>query len=245
MRRVDIAAFVVAAAATVLIAADQGSYFQRSWPWVGVVLAATGALALLAPPELRAGRAELTLVAATVAITLWTLASWFWSEEPSNTLQEALRAPIYVAAAVTFVTLAGMGGSLGLACGFGVGTTGLAAYALFDRGLAQSQGELLAAPLGYANALGALCAIGLAVVAVFAWHVRRSPALAGPVVGAAALLVVALSLTSSRGSWAALAAALFVVVARRRRANAALVVAAGLAALAARRPSTTLPRLLQ
>src|SRR5207253_5183975 len=90
-----------------------------------------------------------------------------------------------------------------------------------------------------------LCAIGLAVVAVLAWHVRRSPALAGPVVGAAALLVVALSLTSSRGSWAALAAALFVVVAGRRRANAALVVAAGLAAVGAVTAVTTLPRLLQ
>src|SRR5436305_4603873 len=227
MRRIEIAAFAAAGAATIFVAADQGSYFQHSWPWVGLALAATGALVLLAPVEACAGRPALMLVAATVTISLWTLLSWFWSAEPPNTLQEALRAPIYIAASVTFVTLAGMGGSLGLAYGVAAGTTGLAAYALWDRGLAPAQGELLAAPLGYANALGALCAIGLAVLAVLAWHVRRSPALAGPVVGAAALLVVALSLTSSRGSWAALAAALFVVVAGRRRANAALVVAAG------------------
>jgi hypothetical protein len=244
MRRIDIAAFVVAATATILVAADQGSYFQRSWPWVGLVLAAAGALALLAPPDVRAGRAELTLVAATVAIALWTLVSWFWSEEPSNTLQEALRAPIYIAAAVTFVTLAGMGGSLGLACGFAAGATGLAAYALVDRSLTQSQGELLAAPLGYANAFGALCAIGLAILAVLTWQARRT-VVAGPLVGAAALLVVALSLTSSRGSWAALAAALFVVAAGRRRARAALMVAVGLAAVAVLTAFTTVPRLLQ
>src|SRR5439155_8115524 len=148
--------------------------FERSWPWAGLGLAAAGALALLAPVEVRAGRAALTLVAATVAITLWTLVSWLWSAEPSTTLQEALRAPIYVAAAVTFVTLAGMGGSLGLACGVAAGTTALAAYALADRGLTQGQGKLLAEPLGYANALGGLCAIGLVIVAVLGWSMRRN-----------------------------------------------------------------------
>src|SRR5437773_921745 len=130
MRRIDIAAFTAAGAATILVAADQGSYFQHSWPWVGLALAATGALVLLAPVEVRAGRPALVLVAATVAISLWTLLSWFWSQEPSTTLQEALRAPIYIAAALTFVTLAGMGGTLGTACGVAAGTTGLAAYAL-------------------------------------------------------------------------------------------------------------------
>lgn len=245
MRRIDIAAFAAAGAATVLVAADQGSYFARSWPWVGLALAATGALALLAPSDVRAGRAELTFVAAIVAVTLWTLVSWFWSEEPSNTLQEALRAPIYVAAAVTFVTLAGMGGSLGLVCGLAAGTTGLAVYALFDRSLAHGRGELLAAPLGYANALGALCAIGLAILGVLAWHARRTPLLAASLLGAAALLVVALSLTSSRGSWVALAAALFVAGAERRRAWAAVAVAAGLAAVGAVTAFATVPRLLQ
>jgi O-Antigen ligase len=245
MRRTDIVSFVVAAATTVLVASDQGSYFQRSWPWVGLALAATGALALHAPSEVRAGRAELTFVAAIVAVTLWTLVSWFWSEEPSNTLQEALRAPIYVGAAITFVTLAGMGGALGLACGLAAGTTGLAAYALVDRGLTQGQGELLASPLGYANALGALCAIGLAIIAVLAWHARRTPLLAASLLGAAALLVVALSLTSSRGSWVAVAAALVVAVAERRRAWVALAVAAGLAAVGAVTAFATVPRLLQ
>ncbi len=245
MRRIDIVAFAVAVSATVLVAADQGSYFERSWPWVGLALAAAGALALLAPGDLRAGRAELTFVAATVAITLWTLVSWLWSEEPPNTLQEALRAPIYIAAAVTFVALAGMGGSLGLACGVAVGTAGLAAYALLDRGLAPTEGELLAAPLGYANALGALCSIGLAILAVLAWRVRRAPYLAGAALGMSAVLTVAMSLTSSRGSWAALGAALFVLAAGRFRARAALVVAAGLAAVGVATAFATMPRLLQ
>jgi O-antigen ligase len=245
MRRIDLAAFAAAGAATVLVAADQGSYFQHSWPWVGLALAATGALALLMPLDMHAGRPALVLVAATAAISLWTLLSWFWSQEPPNTLQEALRAPIYIAAAVTFVTLAGMGGSLGLACGVAVGTTGLAAYALLDRGLTESQGRLLAVPLGYANAFGGLCAIGLAVAGVLGWRLRRHPLAAGLVLAAAALLTTALALTSSRGGWAALASALLVAAAGRWRARAALAVAAALVSLSVLTAFTTLPSRLQ
>src|SRR5919197_3669005 len=245
MRRIDIAAFAAAGAATVLIAADQGSYFQRSWPWVGLALAAAGALALLAPLDVQLGRPALALVAATAAISVWTLVSWFWSQEPLTTLQEALRAPIYVAAAVTFVTLASMGGSLALACGVAAGTTGLAAYALLDRGLTQGQGKLLAVPLGYANALGGLCAIGLAVVAVLGLRMRRHPLAVGLSAGAAALLTVALALTSSRGSWAALVAALLVAAAGRWRAQAAFAVAAALVSLSVLTAFTTAPRVLQ
>src|SRR5262245_11865354 len=241
MRRIDIAAFAAAGAATVLVAADQGSYFQHSWPWVGLALAAAGALALLAPLDVQAGRPALALASSAVAISVWTLVSWFWSQEPSNTLQEALRAPIYVAAAVTFVVLAGMGGSLGLACGVAAGTSGLAAYALFDRGLTESQGKLLAIPLGYANALGGLCAIGLAVIGVLGWRLRRHPLAVGPALAAAALLTTALALTSSRGSWAALAAALLVAAAGRWRARAALAVAAALVSLTAVTAFTTWP----
>jgi O-antigen ligase len=245
MRRIDIAAFAAAGAATVLVAADQGSYFQRSWPWVGLALAAAGALALLAPLDVQLGRPALALVAATAAISLWTLVSWFWSQEPPTTLTEALRAPIYIAAAVTFVTLAGMGGSLGLACGVAAGTTGLAAYALLDRGLTQGQGKLLAVPLGYANALGGLCAIGLAVVAVLGWRLRRHPLAAGLALVAAVLLTAALALTSSRGSWASLAAALLVAAAGRWRARAALAVGAALVSLSVLTAFTTASRVLQ
>jgi O-Antigen ligase len=245
MRRIDIAAFVAAGAATALVAADQGSYFQHSWPWVGLALAAAGALALLTPLQARAGRPALALVAATAAISIWTLVSWFWSQEPSTTLQEALRAPIYIAAAVTFVALAGMGGSLALACGVAAGTTGLAAYALLDRGLTQGQGKLLAVPLGYANALGGLCAIGLAVVVVLGVRLRQHPLAVGLSAAAAVVLTAALALTSSRGSWAALAAALFVAAAGRWRAQAAFAVVAALVSLSVVTAFTTAPRVLQ
>src|SRR5438445_12911265 len=91
---IDLAAFATAALATVLIASDQGAYFERTWPWAGLGLAAGGALALRAVDELRVTRASLLLVGATVAICVWTFASWLWSSEPATRLDEALRAPI-------------------------------------------------------------------------------------------------------------------------------------------------------
>jgi orotidine-5'-phosphate decarboxylase len=73
-----------------------------------------------------------------------------------------LRAPLYAAAAVAFVALAAAGGSLGLLLGVSAGSTALAAYSLVDRYLSHDTAAL-AGPLGYANALGALCGIGAVV----------------------------------------------------------------------------------
>jgi O-antigen ligase len=103
-----------------------------------------------------------------------------------------------------------------------------------------TQTKLLAQPLGYANALGILCAIGLVLVAVLG--VRRRWILA---VVPAAVLVTALSLTSSRGSWLALGAGGLVAVgaARGWGGRAALAVAAGLSALFAVTAFTVPPRL--
>jgi len=228
LRRIDLAAFATAALATVLIASDQGGFFERTWPWAGLGLAAAGALTLRTSAELRPSRAGLVLVAAAAAICAWTAASWLWSSEPSTTASEALRAPIYLAAAVTFVVLASAGGSLGIVLGVAAGTTAIAAYSLADRRFAPSQGRLLAEPLGYANALGALCAIGLVIVATLG--VRRRWGLA---IVPAAVLATALALTSSRGSWLALGAGGLVAAtaARGWAGRAALAVTAALVAL--------------
>lgn len=227
-RRIDVAAFATASLATVLIASDQGGYFQRTWPWAGLALAAAGALVLRSGFDFRPSRASLVLVASTGAIAAWTALSWLWSVEPSTTGDEALRASIYVAAAILFVALASAGGATGIVLGIAAGATGIAAYSLTHRQFAPAQGRLLAEPLGYANALGALCAIGLVIVVTFGvarrWWLAAAPA---------AVLLVALALTSSRGSWLALAAggAVAAAAAKGWAGRAAFVVAAALAAL--------------
>ena len=223
--RIELAAFATATLATVLIASDQGGYFERTWPWAGLAVAAAGVLALRSDVRVP-GAASLVLVAATGAIAAWTALSWLWSSEPAATSSEALRAPIYLTAAIAFVALASAGGRLGLVLGVAAGTTGLAVYSLAHRQLTPGQGKLLAEPLGYANALGALCAIGLVIV-VSLGVARRMPLAAVPAV----LLVVALALTSSRGAWLALAAGGLVAAAATRgwggRAAALVAVALG------------------
>jgi hypothetical protein len=251
-RRVELVAFLVTGAGTILVASDQGGFFSRSWSWAGIYFAGVGAFALRAPVELRVNRAALVLIAATGALSAWTALSWFWSSEPATSLHEALRTPIYLAAAVAFVTLAAAGGSRGLLAGVAAGATAVAAYSLVDRAvngphLADKQSRLLEAPLGYANALGALCAIGLVVVVALGVTTRkRAPGVLCAV--SAALLLTALALTNSRGSDAAVVAGAVVAVAagvggRRWGGRAALTIALFLSALFAITAFGTIDRL--
>jgi hypothetical protein len=228
LRRIEAVAFAIVALATILLASDQGGYFQHTWPWAGLAVAAAGLLVLRSTPEVRVAPAGLVLIAAAGAICVWTALSWLWSSEPPTTADELRRAPIYLAAAIAFVALASAGGSLGIVLGVGTGTTAIAAYSLAHRELAPAPGVLLAEPLGYSNALGALCAIGLVTVATLGVRRRWLVALAPAVV-----LVPALSLTNSRGSWVALAAGGLVAAAASRGfgGRAAIAVAAALSAL--------------
>ena len=255
--RIDLAAFATAAAGVVLLASDQGGFFPHTWPWAALAFAAVAALILVGTMPLRVTVTQLVLVAGLAAITAWTALSPIWSSEPGTSLQEAVRTPIYVAAALAFVALVGAGGRAGLLVGVACATTGVAAYSLADRALhgihqGDQQGGLLEFPLGYANALGVLSAIGLVLVIVLGLSAARR-ALAEPVPGtevpgtgpwllaaggclaAAIVLVVALVRTNSTGSVAAAVAGAVVAIAfvsdRRLGAIAAGAVAAVLVAV--------------
>jgi O-antigen ligase len=242
LRGIDLAAFATAALATVLISSDQGGFFERTWPWAGLALAAVGALVLARAKDLRVSWAGVALIAATAAICGWTALSWFWSSDPSATRDEALRAPVYLAAAIAFVAFSSLRGGLGILTGVASGATGIAAYSLVDRLFTPAHGQLLGGPLGYANALGALCVIGLAIVGVLGLRLRTPYALLP-----AAVLLGALALTASRGSWVALAAGLFVAIgfAAGWGGAAAAVVAIALGALYVVTALATPTRLLQ
>jgi O-antigen ligase len=233
---------VTAAAGVSLLASDQGGFFPHTWPWAGLAFAAIAALVFIGTTPLHVTRAQLVLVAGLAALTAWTALSPLWSSEPGTSLQEAVRTSVYAAAALAFVALAAAGGTAGLLVGVACATTAIAAYSLADRAIhgvhaADAQGGLLEYPLGYANALGALCAIGLAIVLVLAVAERRraSGALAAVCVAAAVVLVVALLRTNSKGSLAAVVAgagvALAFAVRRRWGAIAAGVLATLLAVM--------------
>ena len=76
-----------------------------------------------------------------------------------------------------------------------------------------TQGTLLTGPIGYANALGILAAMGTLLALGFAWEERRAPVRAVFVM-AGLTSIVALALTSSRGAVVALGAGLVVLAAR-------------------------------
>ena len=241
-----------------LLAADQGGFFSRTWPWAALAFGAVAALALLTSGELRTRRAALVFVTGLAALAAWTACSVLWSSEPQISLQEAVRTPVYVAAALALTILAAADGSTAILFGFVAGATGTAAYSLVDR-LAHGahrgdqQATLLERPLGYANALGALCAIALVVALTLVLGARgrsRSrPAATAAGVISAAVLAIALVLTQSRAAWAAGALGLAVVVAAtapRRRLAIAAAASAGLAIVALSVvPAVAIPATLQ
>jgi hypothetical protein len=230
----DAASCLAAGGATVLLASDQGGFFDRTWPWAVLLLGAIAALALLGAAELEASLATMALVGGLLLLAGWTVLSWSWSSEPGTSLHEALRTPIYVVAALAFVTLAAAGGERGLIVGVAVGTAGIAAYSLAERHLhgvraSDQQSTLLERPLGYANALGALCGIGLLLTVGLAFVVRRNRAASVAALAAGAVLVVALALTGSRGAWVAIAAGAAVAVATQLGRTIAFLAAAAVA----------------
>ena len=223
-----------------MLASDQGGFFPHTWPWAALAFAAVAALVLIGSTALRVTRAQLVLLSGLAALAAWTAFSSLWSSEPSTSLQEAVRTPMYTVAALAFVALVAAGGESGLVLGVACATTGIAAYSLADRALhgihqADQQGGLLEYPLGYANALGVLCAIGLVIVVVLgvAEARRASGAVAAVCLAAAIVLVVALVRTNSTGSVVAAVAGAGVALAfaleRRWGSIAAGVVAALLA----------------
>jgi hypothetical protein len=152
-----------------LLAADQGGFYPRTWPWAALAFGAVAALILLATPGLRIPRSGIVLVGGLALLCAWTAISAQWSLEPSSSLREAERTLVYVAAALALVLLAAAVGATPLLLGLATAAVATACYSLVERAvrgphLADQQASLLERPLGYANALGALCAIGLVVV---------------------------------------------------------------------------------
>jgi O-antigen ligase len=242
IRGIDAGAFATSAGGIVLLASDQGGFFSHTWPWAALAYAAVAVLVLAGTAPLRVGGSPIVLIAGLTLLTAWTALSAIWSSEPSTSLSEATRTPIYAVAALALVGFASAGASLALLLGVAVATTGVAAFSLIDFAVhgvheADQQGGLLEYPLGYANALGVLCAIGLVVVLALGVSERRRARGAAGVLAlaTAAVLAVALARTNSEGSIVAAAAGGGVAIAfsigRRWAALAAAGVATALVAV--------------
>jgi O-Antigen ligase len=231
---------LVAPALVVALALDQGGFDPSAWVWSGALAAWAAATAAVTWRELRLSSASAQWVASACALLAWTAASWLWSDRRAQTVLEVRRTAVYAAAVLALVVLVRRGNSqrvlvLTHAAIAGVVAYALARYLIEPRAVDPFEGTLLSQPLGYANALAALAAIGLVLavglVASAEWPLARA-VLAAPV----PVLAAALPLTHSRGAAVALTAGLAVVVLCTDDASplvrTAIVVAPG-AALAA------------
>jgi len=196
--------------ASVVVAFADGGYFSETWGWTTAAFALLAAITLLVRDRIELGRLDVWVVGALTAFVTWVALSAAWSSVPDASIAEARRGLVYLAALLALVLLVDRRRVAPILAGIATGVTVVAGYSLGARLLASEpierdplEAALLIDPLGYANALGILVAIGIVLSSGFAVHGRTRPARA---LGAAAPMVLlpALVLTGSRGAWLAL-----------------------------------------
>jgi hypothetical protein len=215
--------------------AARGGYFPGSWGWLALACAWVAGIALALDDDASVGRAGAGLVLVATGLGAWTLASVLWSSDVTQTVLEAQRMLVYIAALLALV-VAGRGAGDALITGAWGAASLLAGYGLLTRLLPERlgvsdaiSGYRLSEPVGYWNALGLLAAMGLLLGAGLA---ARARSLVLRALGAASLVPLALALyfTFSRGAWIALAGGALVVVMvdRARLQMLATLAAAGI-----------------
>jgi hypothetical protein len=207
---------LVPPALVVALALDQGGFDPSAWVWAGAVAAWAAATALIARRELRLSRHGWAWVASALTVLAWVALSWLWSDRRVQTVLEARRAAVYVGAVLALVVLVSRATVHRLLLATHVAVTVVVVYAL-ARYLAESRGHdtfegtLLAQPLGYANALAVLAAIGV-VLGAGLGAVAGAPRLRGATLATIPVDAAALALTHSRGAAVALGAGLVVTL---------------------------------
>jgi hypothetical protein len=224
----------------VLVAAlglDEGGYAATAWGWSAVVVLAVLTV-LLWRGVPRPTRPALALVAGLAGLTAWTAASTLWSSDITASVLEIERILVYAAAAAVFVLagsgpalLAGVLGAISVLCG-----VGLARWLLGDPEVPLSAdpraADRLSEPIGYANGVAILAAMGLLLavgLAARAGRTLHAAAAAAPV----PLLAATLFFTYGRGAWLALGFGLAVGIAVGPGRLQLAATAAALAPLAA------------
>ena len=236
----DAREWIPALGAFVLVTAlglDEGGYAATAWGWSAVVVLAVLAV-LLWHGVRRPTRPALALVGGLAGLTAWTAASTLWSSDVAASVLETERILVYPAAAAVFVVagsgpalLAGVLGATSLLCG-----VGLARWLLGDPEVPLSAdpraADRLSEPIGYANGVAVLAAMGLLLAVGFTARIARAPyaaAAAAPV----PLLAATLFFTYGRGAWLALVFGLAVAIAVGPARLQLAATAAALAPLAA------------
>ena len=223
------------------LAFENGGFFPRAWTTASVALLWLAALVLLLAARVELNWPERIWIGLLAGLLAWTALSTVWSVNHTESVLDARRDLLYLAAVVAVLLLATRRSGDDLLTAVWAAIVVVVTYALvrylFEPGLRGGfQENLLFRPLGYANALGIFTGLGAILSIAFA---VRAPRAAVRVIAAVAIapLVAALYLTSSRASVLAVGLGLAVMVAidrnRRQLVGALIVFAPAAAAVAA------------
>jgi hypothetical protein len=186
----------------------QGGFSPDTWVWAGALAAWGTAVAVVVSDHPGGLRRAWPWFALAGGLLAWTIASGLWSAHGAQSVLDARRTLCYAAALLALVTLTRPAAERAIALTTCAAIVFVVAYALVryllgGRVLTEFEGYLLSDPVGYANGLGILAALGMLL------GLGLGSAAAGNVGRAAyaatiPMLAAALELTSSRASWLAL-----------------------------------------
>lgn len=201
------AAAAVGFGAVVLLGFADGGYYDSTWRWAAVGLGAVAAIQVVLGRAPRLTPPALLALVSLTALAAWMLLSAAWGVEGTEAVRESERCVVYLAGLAALVTVATRAAARALLVGILGGCVALSSFALGQRLVAAPeldpfQGSLLREPVGYANTLGVLAAIGV-VLALGLLRESIGPGRRRALFAAATLSVTALLLTSSRGAWLA------------------------------------------
>lgn len=193
----------------------QGGYFpvQTSVSTLGML--ALVVAGVITKRRFAAGSLDNAMQLALAALAGWTALSVLWSVDPAQSVLEAQRALLYVAAATAAVLASQKGSTATLLGALAAACTLLSVYALASAGRGP-----LAAPVGYSDALGLVAAMGLILALGLASSERRR-------VAAAAILPLGavVYLAQSRAAVAGLAFGVVIAIGLGRGVRTAVVAA--------------------
>jgi hypothetical protein len=192
------------------VAANDGGYWPTTWGWTALGLCWVAALALILQDRVRVGIHERLLLLAGGALLAWILLGLRWTSSAGNTVLEAERVTLFVAAVLAAVLVVRSRSYRQFLGGIFAAIWLVSTYALATRLFPDRLGVVdpiaayrLSEPLGYWNALGIFAAIGSLLALGFA--VRGRTLLIRALAASSLLtLLPTLYFTFSRGAWLAL-----------------------------------------
>ena len=209
-------------AAVALLAASSGGYEPQSWGWIGLMAASIALLAIAVQDSGPRTLRERLYVGLLVLAGLWALASATWSRSAPSSILDAQRHVVVAAGGLAAIAIARRQDGPALRLGVLAAISVVCAANLVHRaqGYEDTTGAE-AAPLGYANGLGILAAIGC-LLALEAGRTWRPAWLLLPL--AATVLIVSGSTGAQLALIIGLAVAAICWGGRVRRLGAALLV---------------------